>query len=245
MPRKRWRTQLSGYKLPADGIDPNAPIRVEDHRHALVDFDELALLSNEAREQLVADLVWAIRLWRGGLKVGKVGVSDEATAQQVFLADVGRALEQADLPTKRWRKRYDQGDGPSADAPESFFFRLAREVADVAGIKLAKDLKLTGQRAIMSPAMAAAQVSELAHRLKAAMKAALDMTAQRPGRACPSIESTATKPEERRQRLDQLSRRLTAAAPALEERRRRLNELVSRLKAAAPRLHEPAGLSVV
>src|SRR5437660_5128130 len=58
MPRKRWRTRLSSYDVV--DIDPNVPVPVEDHylvRHALVDFDELAMLSNETREQLVADLV--------------------------------------------------------------------------------------------------------------------------------------------------------------------------------------------
>jgi hypothetical protein len=150
MPRRRWLTHVSTYPHPGNGIDPNVPIPAKDHdlvRHALVDFDELALLSNEAHEQLVADLVWAIRLWRAGLKVGKVGVSDKATAQQVYLSDVKTALERAGLTAPRWRKRYDRGDGPDPDAPESLFFRIARAIADVAGIPLPKDLKLTGQRA--------------------------------------------------------------------------------------------------
>jgi hypothetical protein len=33
-----------------------------------------------------------------------------------FLSDVGRAIERAGLPAKRWRKQYDNGGG------ESFFF---------------------------------------------------------------------------------------------------------------------------
>ena len=48
MSRKRWLTRLSVYNVPADDIDPNVPIPVEDHvlvRHALVDFDELSVLS--------------------------------------------------------------------------------------------------------------------------------------------------------------------------------------------------------
>src|SRR5215471_16298666 len=122
MPRKRWLTHLSTYPHPGNGIDPNVPIPAQDHdliRHALVDFDELALLSNETRDQLVADLVSAIRFWRGGLKVGKQGVSNEATAQQVFLSDVGRALERAGLTATRWDKPYDRGGEPYPDVPES------------------------------------------------------------------------------------------------------------------------------
>ena len=164
MPRKRWRTRLSSYDVL--DIDPNVPVPVEDHylvRHALVDFDELAVLSSETREQLVIDLVHSIRFARAGVKVGKRGLSDKAVAQQIFLSDVGRALERAGLPAKRWRKRYDDGDGPSVNAPESLFFRLAREVAAVSGMALPQDLKLPGKRAsqyqygVMSPAMKAWQ----------------------------------------------------------------------------------------
>jgi len=69
MPRKRRRTRLSSYDVPV--INPKDRNAVEDHhlvRHALVDFDELAVLSSETREQLVADLVDAIRFARGGVK---------------------------------------------------------------------------------------------------------------------------------------------------------------------------------
>ena len=137
------------------------PIRSTDHdlvRHALVDFDELADLPSESREQLVADLVKSICFARGGVKAGKHGVSDKALGKQIFLSDVGRALERVGLSATRWRKTYE-GDGPDIDAPESFFFRLARELANVFGITLPKDLKLPGMRAaqhqygVMSPAM--------------------------------------------------------------------------------------------
>lgn len=170
MPRKRWHTRLSVYDVPANDIDPNVPVAVEDHvlvQHALVDFEELAMLSSRTREQLFADLVDALRFARAGVKAGKRGLSDKASAQQIFLSDVGRALERAGLPAKRWRKRYDDGDGPSDDAPESFFFRLAREVADVSGMASPRDLKLPGKRAakhqygMMSPAMKAAQEAQL------------------------------------------------------------------------------------
>jgi hypothetical protein len=103
------------------------------------------------------------------------------------MSDVARAMERAGLWATRWRKRYDDGDGPSDDAPESLFFRLAREVADVSGIALPQDLKLPGNRAahhqygVMSPAMESAQRSELAAR---------------------------------RQRLSNLERRLRAGAPS-------------------------------
>ena len=185
MPRKRRRNRLSIYDVPANDIDPNVPVNVRanvkagnrgvtDHelvRHALVDFDELGVLPENTKDQLVADLVDAIRFAHAGVKAGKRGVSDKALAQQIFLSDVGRALERATgLPAKRWRKRYDDGDKPSDDAPESFFFQLIRAVADVFGMAVPQDLKLAGQRAAqhqygaMSPAMQKAQAVELAAR---------------------------------------------------------------------------------
>ena len=57
------------------------------------------------------------------------------------MSDIGRALEWAGLPPKRWRKQYDNGGG------ESFYFRLAREIARLAGIDLPMDLKLLAKRA--------------------------------------------------------------------------------------------------
>jgi hypothetical protein len=163
MPRKRWRARLSSYVVPK--MDPNDRNAIEDHdlvRHALVDFEELGVLSPKTREQLVEDLVDSIRFARGGVNAGKRGMSNQSLSQQIFLSDVGRALERAGLPAKRWRKQYDNG------GDESFFFRLAREVADVSDIPLPQDLKLPGQRAaqhrygMMSPAMKVAQENELA-----------------------------------------------------------------------------------
>ena len=168
MPHKRWRARLSYHdNWIINSEDRNA---VDDHdlvRHALVDYDELADLPDDIREQLVADLVGAIRFWRAGVKPGKRGLSDEKEAQHIFISDVRRALERAGLPATRWRKTYE-GDGPDIDAPESFFFGLARGVADAFGKALPKDLKLAGQRAskiqygVMSPTMEALQNAELA-----------------------------------------------------------------------------------
>ena len=58
MPRKRSRPQLSYYDNPI--LNPEDRDAVDDHalvRHALVDFDELAVLPPELHKQLVADLV--------------------------------------------------------------------------------------------------------------------------------------------------------------------------------------------
>jgi hypothetical protein len=165
MPRK---PRLSYYSV----IKPEDGDEVDDYdlvRATLVDFEELAHLPSAPREQLVTDLVDAIRFWRAGVKPGKRGLSDEKEAQHIYLSDVGRGLERAGLPATRWRKTYE-GDGPDIDAPESFFFRLARGLADAFGRALPKDLKLAGQRAskiqygVMFPAMKAAQDAELAAR---------------------------------------------------------------------------------
>jgi hypothetical protein len=188
VPRKRWKYKIKSYDVPR--IDPGDRHATTDEElvgAALVDLEEVAVLPDIVREQLSRDLVDAVRYARAGVAVGKIGVSNEATAQQVYMSDVARAMERAGLWATRWRKRYDDGDGPSDDAPESLFFRLAREVADVSGIALPQDLKLPGNRAahhqygVMSPAMESAQRSELAAR---------------------------------RQRLSNLERRLRAGAPS-------------------------------
>jgi len=173
MPRKRKPARFSVYSVhKSPTIDLEDPNKVTDHdlvQHALVNFDELADLPSESREQLVEDLVKSICFAHGGVKAGKQGVSDKALGKQIFLSDVGRALERVGLSATRWRKTYE-GDGPDIDAPESFFFRLARELANVFGITLPKDLKLPGMRAaqhqyeVMSPAMKAAQDAELVAR---------------------------------------------------------------------------------
>jgi hypothetical protein len=207
MPRKRWLTHLSISNIPV--INPEDRNAVEDHdlvRHALVDFEEAAVLSNETREELVVDLVKSIRFARGGIKAGKHGLSDKASAQQIFMSDVRRALERAALPVKRWRKKHDGGGG------ESFYFQLARAVADVSGITLPKDLKLTAQRAMqhkygaMSPAMKAAQDAELL----AAWRQHLDQLA-----LCLRAAMTAEMAA-RQQRLDQLALRPKAATPKVQ-----------------------------
>ena len=204
MPRKRWLTRLSYDSV----INPEDGDEVDDYdlvRATLVDFEELADLPRATREQLVTDLVGAIGFWRAGVKPGKRGLSDEKEAQHIFISDVGRALERAGLFATRWRKTYE-GDGPDVDAPESFFFRLARGLADAFGRALPKDLKLAGQRAskiqygVMSPAMKAAQAAELAAR--------------------------------GRQRLGDLAVRLKTPLAAWQQR---LDGLVVRLQVAAPR----------
>jgi hypothetical protein len=161
MPRKRWRSKLTTLELPTvNQKDCNA---VSDHdlvRHALVDFDELNVLSPKVLQQLVEELVLAIRYRRCGLRAQKRGVSDKALATQVFFADVRRALESSGIPAKRWRKRYDNGGG------ESLYYRIAREIADVSGINVPKDPKLAGrvsaqfQYGALSLAMDTAQTLE-------------------------------------------------------------------------------------
>jgi hypothetical protein len=167
MPRKRWLTRLSIADIPV--IDPKDRHTVRDHdlvRAVLRDFEELANLPAEIREQLVADLVIAVWTWRAGIKAGKRGLSDMKEARHIFISDVGRALRRAGLPVKRWRRTY-QGDRPDRDAPESLFFRLVRALGDSFGRSLPKDLKLAGQKASkikygeMSPGMAVVQAAEL------------------------------------------------------------------------------------
>ena len=135
MPRKkRWRVRLTVTEVPT--IDPNNRNAVADDdlvRFALEDFEELDVLSRDGREQLVEDLVNAIRYNRAGLRAQKRGVSDQALETQVFFADVRRALERAGLRAMRWRKQYDNGGG------ESFYYRVVREIADVSGITIPKD----------------------------------------------------------------------------------------------------------
>jgi hypothetical protein len=167
MPRKRWLTRLSYHSV----VKPEHGNEADDYlvRATLFNFEELADLPSVTREQLVTDLVVAIWSWRAGVRCGKRGLSDEKEAQHIFISGVGRALERAGLSATRWRKTYE-GDGPDTDAPESFFFRLARGLAAACGGALPKDLKLAGQRAskiqygAMSPAMMATQAKLAAAR---------------------------------------------------------------------------------
>jgi len=161
MPRKRWLARLSEYKIPE--IDPGDRNAVSDHdlvRHVLVDFDEVAVLPSKIREQLIEDLVAAIRRARGGVKAGKRHVSDKAMGKHIVLADIGRAMGRASLPVKRWRK-LDEGGG------ESLYFQIAHALGDVFGLSLPKDLKPLALQAaqiqygVMSPAMKAAQDAEI------------------------------------------------------------------------------------
>ena len=115
MPHKRWRARLSYHDNRI--INPEDRNVVDDHqlvRHALVNFNELADLPDDIREQLVADLVGATRFWRAGVEPGKRGLSDDKEAQHTFFSDVRRALERTGLPATRWRKTHE-GDGPDID----------------------------------------------------------------------------------------------------------------------------------
>jgi hypothetical protein len=114
MPRKRWCARLSYYDVPV--INPADRNAVDDHdlvRHALEDFDELAVLSSDIRKKLVEDLVDALRYARAGLKAGKRHVSNKALVRHVFLSDIGRAMERVGIPVKGWQKWYDGGSGES------------------------------------------------------------------------------------------------------------------------------------
>ena len=125
MPRKRRLVRLSEYKIPTINLGDRNAIRDHDLvRATLLDFEELADLPDNTRELLVEDLVVSAWWTRCGVNAGKLGVANGALAPHVFLAEVGRALKRARLPVTRWRKNYDLRRG------ESFFFRLAREVAD-------------------------------------------------------------------------------------------------------------------
>ena len=126
---------------------------------------------------------------RGGVKAGKQGVSDKALGKQIFLSDVGRALERVGLSATRWRKTYE-GDGSDIDAPESFFFRLARELANVFGITLPKDLKLAGHASSANPIRSDVSSHEGAQDAELVARG--------------------------RQRLDELVVRLQAAAPKVQ-----------------------------
>jgi hypothetical protein len=143
MPRKRWKSSVSQYDAPlVDPADRHTASDSDLVRHALVDFEELKVLPPPAREQLIQDLVNAVRFARAGVGVRKRGISDAAVAQQIFAADIAQAMRRARLRTARWRKQYDNGGG------ESLYFRVVREIAEVSGLPaIPMDPKLLGQRA--------------------------------------------------------------------------------------------------
>jgi hypothetical protein len=86
------RVRFSEYNLPA--IDPGDRNAIRDHdlvRATLFDFEELADLPDNTREQLVEDLVVSNWWTRCGVNADKRGVANGALAPHVFLAEVGRA----------------------------------------------------------------------------------------------------------------------------------------------------------
>jgi hypothetical protein len=116
------RARLSKILPPA--VDPDRVAR------ALDGFDGLAGLEATARKQLIADLVHAIGYARAGVDVGKRGVSNTATMQQIFIGDVARTLQMA-LKT----------------VGDDLLFGVVREIAHVGDIELPKGLKHAAKRA--------------------------------------------------------------------------------------------------
>lgn len=146
---------FSYHKVGAQG--PNRALV----RRVLAGFDELRDLSPQVREQLMTDLLASVYRARGGVKARKRHKSNKALGKHIFMADVGRALEQAGRPVKRWQ-RHGEGRG------ESFYYRLAHALGGIFGLRLPQDLNPLALRAaqiqygVLSPAMAAEQDAELA-----------------------------------------------------------------------------------
>src|ERR1700736_4476614 len=58
VPRKRWKYKVTSYDVPRVGpADRQANTDEEIVRHALVDFEELDVLTDATRKQLIGDLV--------------------------------------------------------------------------------------------------------------------------------------------------------------------------------------------
>jgi hypothetical protein len=160
MPRKR-QPRFSEYKIRP--IDLNDRYAVDNHvrvRHLLVDLDEVQQLLHDVQDRLVEALVTAVRIARGGIKVGERHLSNKAVAKHVFLSDVGRAMKAAGLPVTCWRK----------GGRESLYFGVVHALSDGFGLQLPKDLHPLARQAAqiefgtMSPTMRAAQDAELAAR---------------------------------------------------------------------------------
>jgi hypothetical protein len=188
----RRYVRLSEWKIPRKDDPENCPaaadhahgrlvlpdfeeLSVEDRarvRRVLAGFDQLTQLPGNTCEQLVADLVIAVWAWRAGIDAEKRGLSNEKEAINIFISNVGHALEQATgVAATRWRKTYDRGDGPDIRAPQSFHFQLIRALGNEFGIPIPKDLmRPTGRaseiRYVMSPAMRAWQDAELVARAR-------------------------------------------------------------------------------
>jgi hypothetical protein len=163
MPRKRWLVGLSQYGV-GDQDPKKDPYKVNRAliRRVLDGFKkELADLPSKTREQLVEDLAVAIYRARGGVNARKRYVSNKAMAKHVFMLDVGRAMERADLRVTNWEKHEEEGG-------ESLYYQIAHALADVFGLHLPKDLGPLARWAAqikcgeMSPVMRAAQLEELA-----------------------------------------------------------------------------------
>jgi hypothetical protein len=192
----RRHVRLSEWKIPP--INPGDCHAVADHhrvRRTLANFEELDDLPSNTREQLVTDLVVAIWAWRGGVKPGKRGLSDEKEAQHIFISNVGRAMERAGLYAAQWSKTYEGDGGPDIEAPESLYFRLVRALGATFGIPLPKDLKLASRRAseiqygVMSLAMKAWQDAELARQRRQRLRKVWGDHLVEPPRTCEELAS--------------------------------------------------------
>ena len=105
----------------------------------LIDRDEFAAIEPDVRVGLVNDLEESVRRALVSYSFQRRGVSDKKNTASIFMSDIAASLEKAGIPAKRWRK-IDDGSGR-----ESLLFRLSRDLASDAGLKLPTDMKVLSQ----------------------------------------------------------------------------------------------------
>jgi hypothetical protein len=103
----------------------------------LNDHLECAPLNQSVRDALIAGLAHAVFSARAGVPAKRPDGLGKKWTAQVFMADVARAMKQAGLPTKTWRRDADMREQENY---ESLWFALTRELAEDTGLKLPLDL---------------------------------------------------------------------------------------------------------
>ena len=138
MPRKLRAPYSEGpvFKIPVTNDDEHLRLsaRVTE---ILGDFSEFNFLEAGVMATLVDDLVRAIQFAQIGVPPKRKEGSARGWTLQIWMSDVRRALEDAGTGTPVWRR---DPTLKGENAYESYYFRIARTLADEANLELPEDL---------------------------------------------------------------------------------------------------------
>ena len=129
MPRKK----LPNFRIEQDGVANNVHAAVQN---LILKFPELTVLDPANKDVFSAALEEAVRCADTGAPSSRADISHDAWTRQILFADVQRAMKDVGLPVASWRC-----DATARAAPtgEALFYRVARAVAKLSGLKVPRD----------------------------------------------------------------------------------------------------------